>query len=153
MISPNNSIVAAPVREALRKLEQENLLQVKPGIGMVISNVDIDLLQQELEIRKMLENHSIQKACEGITEEELKKLEWATDKLQQAINKNSRVAASRANLEFHRLLYSYSRNTFLQRLQIHHGFLFEFPFYRPVMKMLQWLINFGMRNETTSTFR
>ncbi|MBT2647425.1 GntR family transcriptional regulator [Bacillus sp. ISL-34] len=25
-----------PVREALRKLEQENLLQVKPGIGMVI---------------------------------------------------------------------------------------------------------------------
>ncbi|MDO7487273.1 GntR family transcriptional regulator [Peribacillus frigoritolerans] len=56
-----------PVREALRKLEQENLLQVKPGIGMVISNVEIDLLQQELEIRKMLENHSIQKDCEGIT--------------------------------------------------------------------------------------
>ena len=56
-----------PVREALRKLEQENLLQVKPGIGMVISNVDIDLLQQELEIRKMLENHFIQKDCEGIT--------------------------------------------------------------------------------------
>ncbi len=27
-----------------------------------------------------LENYSIQKACEGITEEELKKLEWATDK-------------------------------------------------------------------------
>ncbi|MFJ7930315.1 hypothetical protein ACIQYG_19995 [Peribacillus sp. NPDC096622] len=100
MISPNNSIVAAPVREALRKLEQENLLQVKPGIGMVISNVDIDLLQQELEIRKMLENHSIQKACEGITEEELKKLEWATDKLQQAINKNSRIAASVQILNF-----------------------------------------------------
>lgn len=40
-----------PVREALRKLEQENLLQVKPGIGMVISTVDIELLQQELEIR------------------------------------------------------------------------------------------------------
>ncbi|WP_230302167.1 hypothetical protein [Peribacillus simplex] len=56
----------------MRKLEQENLLQVKPGIGMVISNVDIELLQQELEIRKMLENYSIQIACEGITEEELK---------------------------------------------------------------------------------
>ena len=45
--------------------------------------MDIELLQQELEIRKMLENHSIQKACEGITEEKLKKLEWATDKLKQ----------------------------------------------------------------------
>ncbi|MFS0763750.1 hypothetical protein [Peribacillus phoenicis] len=41
-------------------MEQENSLQVKPGIGMVISNVDIELLQQELEIRKMLENYSIQ---------------------------------------------------------------------------------------------
>jgi len=39
---------------------------------MVISNVDIELLQEELEIRKMLENHSIQKDCEGITEEEKK---------------------------------------------------------------------------------
>ncbi|WP_307273086.1 GntR family transcriptional regulator [Peribacillus sp. V2I11] len=142
-----------PVREALRKLEQENLLQVKPGIGMVISNVDIELLQQELEIRKMLENYSLQKACEGITEEELKKLEWATDKLQHAINNNDRIAASRANIEFHRLLYSYREIPFSKRLRIHYGFLFEFPFYRPVMKMLQWLINLGMRNETTSTYR
>lgn len=63
----------------------------------------------------MLENHSIQKACEGIKEEELKKLEWATDKLQLAINSNDRIAASSANIEFHRLLYSYSRNTFLQK--------------------------------------
>ncbi|MBT2647426.1 hypothetical protein J7E52_11935 [Bacillus sp. ISL-34] len=38
-------------------------------------------------------------------------MEWATDKLQQAINSNDRIAASRANNEFHRLLYSYSRNT------------------------------------------
>ncbi|UZD49074.1 GntR family transcriptional regulator [Peribacillus frigoritolerans] len=68
-----------------------------------------------MEISKMLENHSIQKDCEGITEEELKKLEWATDKLQQAINNNDRIAASRANIEFHRLLYSNSRNNFLQK--------------------------------------
>ncbi|WP_419721541.1 FCD domain-containing protein [Peribacillus frigoritolerans] len=42
-------------------------------------------------------------------------MEWATDKLQQAINKNDRIAEIRANIEFHRLLYSYSRNTFLQK--------------------------------------
>lgn len=120
---------------------------------MVISNVDIELLQQELEIRKMLENYSLQKACEGITEEEIKKLEWATDKLQQAINNNDRIAASRANIEFHRLLYSYSRNTFLQKTTDSLWLSFRISFYRPVMKMLQWLINLGMRNETMSTYR
>jgi DNA-binding GntR family transcriptional regulator len=76
MKSPSNNCSRTPVCGALRKLEQENLLQVNLCIGMVISNVDIELLQQELEISKMLENHSIQKDCEGITEEELKKLEW-----------------------------------------------------------------------------
>lgn len=68
-----------------------------------------------MEISKILENHSIQKDCEGITEEELKKLEWGTDKLQQEINKNDRIAASHANIEFPRLLYSNSRNNFLQK--------------------------------------
>ncbi|WP_411830748.1 FCD domain-containing protein [Peribacillus frigoritolerans] len=100
----------------------------------------------------MLENHSIQKDCEGITEEELKKLEWATDKVQQEINKNDRIAASRANIEFHRLLYSNLRNNFLQKTTDSSWFLFEFPFYRPVMRMLHWWINLGMRNETTSTY-
>ncbi|WP_350302859.1 FCD domain-containing protein [Peribacillus frigoritolerans] len=88
-----------------------------------------------------------------MTEEELKKLEWATDKLQLAINSNDRIAASRANIEFHRLLYSYWRIPFSKKLPIHYGFLFEFPFYRPVMRMLLWLIYLGMRNDTTITYK
>ncbi|WP_436113784.1 FCD domain-containing protein [Peribacillus frigoritolerans] len=100
----------------------------------------------------MLENHSIQKACEGITEEELKKLEWATDKLQQAINNNDRIAASRANIEFPRLLYSNSRNNFLRKTTDSSWLSFRISFYLPVMRMLHWLINLGMRNEITSTY-
>ena len=69
-----------------------------------------------------------------MTEEELKKLVWATDKLQQEINKNDRIAASRTNIEFHRLLYSNSRNNFLQKTTDSSWFLFDFPFYRPVMR-------------------
>ncbi|MFJ8069685.1 FCD domain-containing protein [Peribacillus sp. NPDC096447] len=97
-----------------------------------------------------LENYSIQKACEGITEEELKKLEWATDKLQQAINSNDRIAASRANIEFHRLLYSYSRNTFLQKTTDSLWLSFRISF---LSARNEWLINLVMRNETTSTYR
>ncbi|MDQ7863497.1 FCD domain-containing protein [Peribacillus frigoritolerans] len=60
-------------------------------------------------------------------------MEWATDKLQQAINKNDRIAASRANIEFHRLLYSNSRNTFLQknyRFIMAHSFRISFSLAR-----------------------
>ncbi|MDP9741267.1 UNVERIFIED_ORG: hypothetical protein QFZ59_003097 [Bacillus sp. B2I3] len=55
-------------------------------MGMVISNVDIEFSCKNWK-SVMLENHSIQKDCEGITEEEFKKLVWATDKLQQEIKK------------------------------------------------------------------
>lgn len=81
----------------------------------------------------MLENHSIQKDCEGITEEELKKLVWATDKLQQEINKNDRMAASRTNIESTAYYIPTREITFSKKLQIHHGF-FSNPFYRPVMR-------------------
>ncbi|WP_445670160.1 FCD domain-containing protein [Peribacillus sp. FSL M8-0224] len=81
-----------------------------------------------------------------------KRLEWATGKLQQAINKNDRIAEIRANIEFHRLFYSYSRNTFLQTTTDSSWLSFQFPFYRPVTRMLHWLIILDMRNETTSTY-
>lgn len=79
----------------------------------------------------MLENHSIQKDCEGITEEELKKLEWATDKLQQEINKNDRIAASRATSNLTAYYIPTREITFSKRLQIHHGFFSNFLFIGP----------------------
>lgn len=78
----------------------------------------------------MLENHSIQKDCEGITEEELKKLVWATDKLQQEINKNDRMRQVVQTSNFTAYYIPTREITFSKKLQIHHGF-FSNPFYRP----------------------
>jgi DNA-binding GntR family transcriptional regulator len=91
------------------------------------------------------QKHSIQKDCEGITEEELKKLVWATVKLQQEINNNDRIAASRTNIEFHRLLYSNSRNNFLQKTTDSSWFLFE-SFLSARNEELHWWINLEERN-------
>lgn len=83
MISPSKSIVA--VHRFVKLLGNWNrkiCYRLNLSIGMVISNVDIEFSCKNWK-SVMLENHSIQKDCEGITEEELKKLVWATDKLQQ----------------------------------------------------------------------
>lgn len=151
MISPSKSIVAVHRFVKLLGIWNRKICyRLNLSIGMVISNVDMNFSSNNWK-SVMLENHSIQKDCEGITEEELKKLVWATDKLQQAINKNDRIAASRTNIEFHRLLYSNSRNNFLQKTTDSSWFLFE-SFLSARNEELHWWINLGMRNETTRTY-
>ncbi|PGS48477.1 GntR family transcriptional regulator [Bacillus sp. AFS041924] len=105
-----------PVREAVRKLEQENLLKVKPGIGMEISSINPKLVEQEFEIRQLLESYAIQKVCDIITEEQVIKLNLANEKILQALLIKDYISVSHANIDFHQLLYSFSENYYLQKL-------------------------------------
>ncbi|WP_428908008.1 GntR family transcriptional regulator [Niallia sp. Krafla_26] len=104
-----------PVREALRKLEQEGFLVVKPGIGMEIAPINFELLRQEFEIRNFLEEYAVTKACELITVEQLKQLEWTNEKLLYSIENHDYTEGSRLNYEFHQLIYSFTGNTFMKK--------------------------------------
>lgn len=104
-----------PVREALRKLEQEGMLIVKPGIGMEIAPINFDLLEQEFEIRKVLEEFAVTKACETITEDELRQLEWSSEKLANAIQQKNFLEATHLNMEFHEFIYTISNNHFVRK--------------------------------------
>ena len=104
-----------PVREALRKLEQDGFLIVKPGIGMEIAPISFELLKQEFDMRAVLEEFAVSKTCELITADKLKQLEWANEKLIYAIEKQEYVKASRLNYEFHQLIYDYTDNFFMKK--------------------------------------
>jgi DNA-binding GntR family transcriptional regulator len=104
-----------PVREALRKLEQEGLLMVKPGIGMEIAPINFDLLKQEFEIREVLEAYAVSKACELITEDGISELEWSTEKMINTLKTNDFIKGTHLNIEFHQRIYSYSGNYFIKK--------------------------------------
>ena len=68
-----------PVREAMRKLEQEGLVVMIPRRGAQVASITEKDLNDVLEVRIALENVAIEKACKLITEEELGRL-WVAAK-------------------------------------------------------------------------
>ncbi len=63
-----------PVREALRKLEVENLVTYYPHKGTVVSEVNTDEVEEIYEVRTLLEVFIARRAAARATPEDVKKL-------------------------------------------------------------------------------
>src|SRR3954452_13438189 len=60
-----------PVREALRRLSQEKLIEVYPRRGMVVTTVDVRDLARLCEVRAVLEPEAARLAAERATQADL----------------------------------------------------------------------------------
>jgi DNA-binding GntR family transcriptional regulator len=70
-----------PVREALRKLAQEQLVEVFPRRGSFVTGVDVRDLSRISEVRAALEPEAARLAAERATEEERDKLAALSDRI------------------------------------------------------------------------
>lgn len=70
-----------PVREALRKLAQEQLVEVFPRRGMFVTGVDVRDLARISEVRSALEPEAARLAAERATEEERQELADLSDEI------------------------------------------------------------------------
>ena len=71
-----------PVREALRRLAQEQLVEVFPRRGMFVTKVDVRDLARISEVRAMLEPEAARLAAERATEEERDELAALGDQIR-----------------------------------------------------------------------
>lgn len=67
-----------PIREALKRLEVEGLITVRPKQGCYVRDVDIDMVSDYYTMRVALEAMTVELAIENMTDEELQALadEW-----------------------------------------------------------------------------
>ena len=70
-----------PVREALRRLAQEQLVEVFPRRGMFVTGVDVRDLARISEVRAALEPEAARLAAERATDEELGELAALSDRI------------------------------------------------------------------------
>ena len=61
----------SPVREALLHLEQEQLVEIVPKMGTIVTGLDAEQLTQALFIRTSLETSNIQLLCKSITAQQI----------------------------------------------------------------------------------
>lgn len=91
-----------PIREAMRKLEQEGLVVMIPRRGAQVANITEKDLNDVLEVRIALENVAIEKACARMTEEEMRRLWLAAKEFEHTIAEEILLSLRRLTLHFMR---------------------------------------------------
>lgn len=105
------SLSRTPVREALRRLEAENIIEHRPRIGAVIRTLTQTEVVELYEMRLVLERTAAEMAAKHSVEAEVDAMAALNEQIAQALQDPSRAAA--INQQFHRAIYLAARNRFL----------------------------------------
>ena len=101
-----------PIREALKQLQIEGFVLVKPRRGIFVSDIAVTDLLQLFEIRIELEALAAKLATERITSSQLAKLETLAEEYTQIDTQNKHELIE-LDSKFHFLVAKASRNKFL----------------------------------------
>jgi DNA-binding GntR family transcriptional regulator len=102
-----------PVREALRRLALERLVEVYPRRGMFVTTVDVRDLARLCEVRAVLEPEAARLAAERATRPDLEEINALIDELLDARRRDDRALID-LDERIHRTIYRTSHNQLLE---------------------------------------
>jgi DNA-binding GntR family transcriptional regulator len=114
-IAQELSVSQAPVREALRDLEQLGCVVHEPFRGCRVRELSIADLLEAFPVRAALEGVAARLAAERITEEELARLDAHIDAMRAAATAGDALAESAADAAFHATIVESAGNAVLSR--------------------------------------
>lgn len=106
-ISETLGVSRTPVREALRRLADEHIIEDTPR-GSVVLGINTDDLCDIYEIRCLIEGIAAKKAAERITDSELQQLYELVDLQEFYAKKNDADRIKGVDNDFHQLIYRFS---------------------------------------------
>jgi DNA-binding GntR family transcriptional regulator len=112
-LSESLGISRGPLREALRRLEQDGLVTSLPHRGASIVRVSPQDVMDVLSVRKLLEPHAIATAIAKRDAGLLEELRAANVEMQQAASSRDPVEIAAAHGRFHSAFYRHSGNRML----------------------------------------
>jgi DNA-binding GntR family transcriptional regulator len=96
-----------PVREALRQLEAEGLVELKSHRGAVATELTLEKAREWINLRRLIETDLISAAIDSISDEDLTRAEQVLDHWGRAMNRRVDIDHwSDYNFEFHSILYA-----------------------------------------------
>ncbi len=105
-----------PVREALRQLEMDGLVETIPNRGAFVIGFSEQDLRDMYELRKIYEVQAVKWAIERISDHALEELEETFDFMEFYTMKNDIVKMENINTGFHKQIYEASNNRMLQHV-------------------------------------
>lgn len=123
-LAENLGVSRTPVREALRRLEDKNLVEASANRWTRVSMITTDEAELIYPIIWTLEALAISIAIPHLSEADLKQMETENENLKHAIAKGDPIAASKADAGFHDVYIKKSNNPhmidILSDLKIQH---------------------------------
>jgi DNA-binding GntR family transcriptional regulator len=106
----------APVREAMRQLEQEGLIESFAHRGAAVIGLPEDEIDAVYELRALVEGKAIARACSRATAEDLEDLTRMVDEMGEHLAKRDIVELAEADLRFHGAIVAISGFSLLRHI-------------------------------------
>lgn len=121
-ISLELGVSRTPVREALRQLELEGLVNIIPNKGAYVNGISEKDIHDIYSIRSYLEGLCAKWACEYITQEQIDNLEEVVYLSEFHIKKEHHEQVVELDNKFHQLIYEASGSKILKHIlsDFHH---------------------------------
>ncbi|MEO0440461.1 MAG: GntR family transcriptional regulator [Pseudomonadota bacterium] len=113
-----SGVSRTPVRDAVRRLENEMLLVRSASKRLSIADWSEDEIDEMFTLRAMLEGHAAERAARRIDKADVRSLQDINDRLKQAIGQSRPDIAAflQANREFHDLILACAKSPRLSKL-------------------------------------
>ena len=121
-LSKSLNVSRTPVREALRLLQKDGLVERIPKGGVKVTQLSINDLQEIFALRKMIETYAAELACERITDDEIEQLEYLMQRAEKMIvaergGKEIDITEfSALNSEFHNTLSKGAHSSYISKI-------------------------------------
>jgi DNA-binding GntR family transcriptional regulator len=109
------NVSRAPVREALQQLQEQSLIVNIPRRGMYAVSLDDDDIQKINSLRIVLEAEALRLAKRYLNPQREKKLEQLLVTIESMEPSPAKLSV-RVDFEFHRTIWSYSGNEYLEKI-------------------------------------
>ncbi|CAN5826035.1 GntR family transcriptional regulator [soil metagenome] len=133
-LSASLGVSRGPIREALRSLEAEGLVQITPRRGAVVTSLSRRDFLEAYQVRESLEVLGVRLAVPRLTEAALVSLEERIERMQEHVMAGHDDAFFEANAAFHETIVEASENRklieFYRRLMAQMG-----PYRRPSARL------------------
>jgi len=106
-----------PLREALKRLTQEGLIQPVPSSGYLVAPITLEDIRELFDVRQILEMAAVERAAKLATKEQLADLDKLVGKSYALNSDESSISWYMTNLEFHVSIAAISSNRLAQILR------------------------------------
>ena len=116
-LSREMNVSRGPIRDALRQLELESLVEIRPNGRALVTGLSHESIAQLYDARLCLERHALQRASERLIDDDVRRLQRIVDDMDEYARQARVAEFSQADLAFHQEFFVIAGNRVLAQLR------------------------------------